>query len=290
MIRHLRAIEMPIRIVGIDVQNAPDVAADRVLQIDLSDTESIKQALQLEAPNIVVHLAGLMPPADENQMMAANVDASVNLLKCIQELKTTPTRVICAGSASEYGSASDNPSEESGCKPTTAYGTSKYIQTSRSLSFNSQLLEIIVARPFNLIGPGLSENLVAGGLLKQFLSLTSSKDIVIPKGPVESIRDFIDVRDVVSAYWKLATTGRAGHLYNVCTGKGTSIAELIAMMQRRLGKHAVIVPDYDSTKVSADTSIGQNRKLAALGWQPRHSVDESVNAMIDAATTSPARR
>lgn len=282
MIQYLKSLEPSARVVGIDIQPDPNSCADAALAVNLSDEEAVRRVLRAEPPDIVIHLAGLMPPETERRMRQVNVDASVILAESIVEIMPQKTRIVCAGSAAEYGSSAGNPSEVSTCRPSSPYGRSKHEQTTRMLSFNSSLLEVIIARPFNLIGPGLSENLVAGSLCRQFVGLGKSRRHIAPKGPVESVRDFVDIRDVVSAYWTLAISGEPGQIYNICTGKGTSIAQLIEIMQLAFDTTVEVRPDYDKAAVSADRSIGQNDKLKSLGWQPEYSIEESVAAMVDA--------
>jgi GDP-4-dehydro-6-deoxy-D-mannose reductase len=282
MIQYLKPIKPSVRIVGIDIRPNSNTHADVALSVDLCDKEAVRQALRAEPPDIVIHLAGLMPPETEQKMMHVNVDASVTLAESVSAVKSEKTRIVCAGSAAEYGSDIEYPSEDSACSPTSSYGRSKHEQTLRMLSLNSSLLEVIVARPFNLLGPGLSENLVAGGLCRQFVGLDKSNGHIAPKGPVESVRDFIDVRDVVSAYWTLATLGEPGQIYNVCTGRGTSIYQLIKILQLEFDVEAEVKPDYDISAISSDRSIGQNTKLQSLGWRPEYSIEDSVAAMVDA--------
>lgn len=282
MIRYLTSLAQPPHVIGIDVR--PDTAsqADESIVLDLTDQDSVRRAIDAGSPDVVIHLAGLLPPADEQAMMRVNVDASEALAKALSTGKSKTIRLVGAGSAAEYGSGNSRPDETDECKPGSPYGRSKNAQTRRLLSMNSEQLEVIVARPFNLLGPGLSDKLVAGSLLRQFREIAGKEGTIVPRGPVESIRDFVDVRDVVAAYWRLAMHGQPGEIYNVCTGHGTSVSRLIDIMQEELGISVTVTPDYDRSAISVDESVGRNGKLLALGWSPDYSTRDSVAAMVAA--------
>ena len=282
MTRHLRTLEKRVRVVGLDLLADSVDGADTTLRVDLSDADSVRRAAEAEPPSVIIHLAGLMPPHSEEAMRHINVDASITLANAVQAAQSGNIRLICSGSAAEYDRDIEAPDEDSPCNPAGAYGRSKNEQTTRLLSLNSPRFEVVVARAFNLVGPGLSENLVAGGLCRQFLRQAENDGVIAPKGPIESVRDFIDVRDVVAAYWLLATAGNAGEIYNICSGEGTSIARLIEVMQATFGVAVDVQPDYDPAVISADVSIGQNRKISALGWRPQYSLEDSIAAMAAA--------
>jgi GDP-4-dehydro-6-deoxy-D-mannose reductase len=223
-----------------------------------------------------------MPPHDEETMHRVNVDGSVNLANALASAGQSRVRLISAGSAAEYLPAEERLTESSATGGSNAYGRTKATQSSALLQLAKDALDVVVARPFNLLGPGLSTNLVAGAACEQFHTVGRARGYIAPRGPIKSVRDFIDVRDVASAYWTLADRGESGEAYNVCTGEGMSIAAVIAMLEEEFGFRVATRPDYDATRIDADTVIGDNAKLLALGWRPEISVRRSLHDMVTA--------
>ena len=255
--------------------------ADEFLSIDLCAEGALLTAISTYPPDIVFHLAGLMPPNSEEDMHRANVLASQNLVRALSKSAERKVRLVGIGSAAEYLPQSSPLSESSPVGGVSAYGRTKSLQTSALLGAATQNLAVVIARPFNLLGPGLSPNLVAGGLCQQFMSTGRSHGFIAPKGPIDSARDFVDVRDAVDAYWLLARFGLSGQTYNVCSGVGTSIRTVIGRLEQFFNVDVEVRPDYDKSRLTADVVVGDNRKLTELGWAPRFTLDDSLKAMAD---------
>ena len=140
----------------------------------------------------------------------------------------------------------------------------------------------MVARSFNLIGPGMPESQVAGALCKQF---SDPKLGEIEAGNTTPIRDFVDVRDAVRAYWMLLEQGASGAAYNICSNKPVSIESLISLFQQQVSRNVSVrivanrVRDIDS-----DVVFGSYKKLHDLtGWMPQISLRQSVADMLEYA-------
>jgi GDP-4-dehydro-6-deoxy-D-mannose reductase len=125
---------------------------------------------------------------------------------------------------------------------------------------------------------------VVSSLAKQLVSLKRSgkERGAIVTGDVSIIRDFTDVRDVVRAYHLLLHRGRRGEVYNVCSGKGLSLKELIDIMAGQLQMEVDITVD-DRLIRPADNRkmIGSNEKIKReLGWENTIPLDQSLKDMI----------
>ena len=269
------------RIVGLDLTEPEQHQADEFVELDLCSEQTVSDVVKQFPPDIVFHLAGLMPPSDEQSMRDANVKASVAIVQALANSPKRRTRLLSIGSAAEYLPHSEPLSENAPTGGVSAYGRTKSEQTAKLLGSQSSALSITVARPFNLLGPGLSENLVAAGLCRQFLTTGIDEGYVAPKGPIESVRDFVDVRDAVEAYWLLAHNGRSGQVYNVCSGAGTEIHTIIRELEKLFKCSVRIRRDYDSSKIKPDIVIGDNRKLVQLGWRRKYSLQQSLKSMVD---------
>jgi len=144
-------------------------------------------------------------------------------------------------------------------------------------------MDIIMTRSFNHIGPGQKDIFVISSFAKQLLEIKKyGKAPEITTGDLSIIRDFLDVRDVVKAYYSLFRKGRKGEIYNVCSGIGSTIEQVIWKLLQIL--------DIDvTTKVNSslirpnDNSIiiGNNKKIKAeIGWEPTYSLDQSLKDIL----------
>ncbi len=100
---------------------------------------------------------------------------------------------------------------------------------------------------------------------------------------MQSERDFIDIRDTVEAYWKIAEYGEAGEVYNVCSGKPTRIQQLLTIFSDLSPSKKQIVTEAARMKtVDLDCIYGSNEKLYRLsGWRPRIPLEQSLRDMLE---------
>jgi len=100
------------------------------------------------------------------------------------------------------------------------------------------------------------------------------------------VRDFLHVRDVVSAYLALLERGAEGDAYNICSGEGVSVRALAQAVLRRVGATAEVTLDPSLARpVDVPVLVGANAKLRrATGWTPRFTRDDIIDDLIHAAT------
>jgi nucleoside-diphosphate-sugar epimerase len=279
----LREARPSLRIVGVDARDEQTSPVDAQHRLDLADSASVKALAIAEPPRWVIHLAGLMPPAPESEMWRVNVGAMIGLLVGLRAAGCWQTRVLCVGSAAEYAREADNPiSETAPCGGASAYGDTKLAQSLTCLRLAAESnLSALVARPFNLIGPGLPTRLVIGSLAHQYASKTDPIQI----GNTHTARDFVDVRDAVRAYWLLALDGQIGDIYNVSSEASFPIVDLLTMFSRITGHSPRI--ERDPVRIRADDRpvvVGDSAKLrSATGWRPAISLAQSVREMLATA-------
>lgn len=270
-------------VIGLARSQSASVRTDAFYPVDLTVPGAVSEIAAEVPPAVIFHLAGMAPPADEAQMWHLNVGGTVQLLHGLVAAGCTDCTVVCAGSAAEYRMASAEPlNENSSCGGAAPYGFSKWSQTCTALSLGKELgIKVMVARPFNLVGPKLPRRLVAGAICAQFADVDSR---VVRVGNVQSERDFIDIRDTVEAYWKIAEYGEAGEVYNVCSGKPTSIQQLLALFSDLSPSKKQIVSETARMKtVDLDCIYGSNEKLYRLsGWRPRIPLEQSLRDMLEA--------
>jgi GDP-4-dehydro-6-deoxy-D-mannose reductase len=106
---------------------------------------------------------------------------------------------------------------------------------------------------------------------------------VIDAGNLQVKRDFLDVADAVRGLWALLERGQPGEAYNLCSGRAASIRELLDIYLA-LAERPMDVREDPSRLRPADEPIlqGDNSKLrAATGWQPRVTLEESCQRILD---------
>jgi GDP-4-dehydro-6-deoxy-D-mannose reductase len=123
---------------------------------------------------------------------------------------------------------------------------------------------------------------VASAIAKQFARISlGMQDPVIEIGDASIVRDFLDVRDVAAAYTLLLEKGVPGHIYNVCSGRGYAIGELVTILADRL-MIPVEIHQNTTTKRPLDNPqiIGSNEKIRTeLGWHPLIHLADSLQEM-----------
>lgn len=260
-------------------------------RIDLNSTDRLSNFLGEHNFKYVLHLAAQshVPTSIKNPVgtLTSNVLGTANLLEALSATGFAG-RFLYVSSGDVYGSvmAEDLPITE--LQPVNArspYAVSKIAAEHYCLQFGLRAdFEIMVARPFNHIGVGQSENFVVPKLLSEVCQASRSNDdrkIVV--GNTEVTRDFSDVRDVVAAYFALLESGKSGEIYNVCSGTETSIAELIGHAKAVLSvnNETEINPDF-LRKNEQMRAVGSNKKIKHdTGWAPVFTSKETIKEMIE---------
>lgn len=209
------------------------VLAPRIDLLNATDTEG---ALAKISPEGVIHLAAMASVGESisspAKILRNNILAQLNLLETLRR-KNSPARILIIGSADEYGKGSDRPiGEEAPLMPTSPYAVSKIGQDFLGLQyFLKYKMKIIRVRPFNHIGEGQTLGFVVPDFVKQIVDIEKSgQPGTMLVGNLETIRDFTDVKDMVRAYELALTQGIPGEVYNLGSGRGTKIGDLLNML------------------------------------------------------------
>ena len=256
---------------------APGVTA---IEADLSDPAQVTRAVSESRPTHVFHLAGFASAAgtDEAIIRRANVDASVLLLEALSSLDD-PCRVLLASSGYVYGPTEKPARESDPLSPRGPYAQSKAEMEDAARPFASDSLSVTLARAFNHTGPHQRLGFAFPDWASQLAAVErGEKEPVLHVGNLDSIRDFLDVRDVVRAYRLLLCEAPAEPLrtVNVCSGEGTSMQQVLDSL---ISEAAVPVRvEVDPAKWRADSwaCVGDPAKLIALtGWRREHSLADT---------------
>jgi GDP-4-dehydro-6-deoxy-D-mannose reductase len=256
---------------------------------DLLNREFVENLVSDFNPQAVYHLAGLsfLPTAEKDFSLAlrANVEITYNLLSVLSQHSRrtqTPIKVILASTSEVYGKVNslDLPVKE--CflpKPLSNYGISKLMMEQLLNRFQSELISIVVARPFNHIGAGQSPQFVTASFASQLAQIKLKKrPPQIKVGNLEVYRDFTDVRDTVKAYLKIMESKCSG-TYNISSGCATKIGTILTELQDIAETEVEILIHPEKARPSENPIFyGSHERLNCdTGWLPTITLRETLN-------------
>lgn len=267
------------RVVGLsNTKNQPE---NDIFQADLMNLSQLKSVVNQVNPDYVVHLAAIafVAHGDTDEIYQTNLIGTQHLLQALSELPTKPKHIILASSANTYGNAHVEPiTESTPFAPVNDYAVSKVAMEFMAQTWQEKL-PISIVRPFNYTGVGQSPQFLLPKIIKHF----KEKAEVIELGNLDVVRDFSDVRDVVDAYAKLLTTDAKGKAYNVCSGVGTSLSEILETMINISG-HTIEVkvnPAFVRTN-EVKRLVGSDKKLSdAIGKRTKHDLVDTLRWMYE---------
>lgn len=248
--------------------------------VDVLDPGALRGLLRRVRPQRVVHLVG-GAFGDDAALEELNV-ASVQRLLFALDAEGIAARTVLLGSAAEYGVVPQSlqpVAEDCVGAPTTSYGRTKAAVTQLAREARARGQEVSVARPFNIIGPGVPPSLVCGALIARIRdALRSGQSPRIKVGRTDAIRDFVAVQDVARGVAQLACNGTGALAYNLCTGKGHSVQDLLDRLL--LHAQAPITVERDQGLLrggDVDQMLGDpSRAQTDLGWTPRIEFGEAI--------------
>jgi GDP-4-dehydro-6-deoxy-D-mannose reductase len=140
-----------------------------------------------------------------------------------------------------------------------------------------------MTRSFNHIGPRQSTRFVVPSFVDQLVKIASGKtENKMMVGNIDVVRDFTDVRDVVDAYWRIIKNAENRSIYNVCSGHGVKLHDVIDMAAKHLNvKPNIYVDPARLRATDVPSVIGDNTKLKReLGWQPKYDLYRTLQDMV----------
>lgn len=255
----------------------------------LMDVVWLREQLLAAAPDYIFHLAGTAGAASTEEQFQVNTLYGAALLEAAVEAGLKNCPFLLVGTAAEYGRvrAEDLPlKEEAPCSPYSVYGISKLAQTQLGLMAASRGQAVVVARPFNIVGPGMPPHLALGAFQQQLGEIKERKRPPILKtGNLDATRDFIHVHDVVRLYWALVREPEArGQIFNLCTGVGTSLRVALEALVAATGLEVQIDRDQSRRLKEVDVPFhfGSNARLhRLLGDFTYMSVTKAIEDIVE---------
>ncbi len=258
------------------------------LELDVTDAAAVAAAFVRVAPDAVIHLAAQSSVAvsqrDPSLTHRVNVTGARSVLSASLNCPSRP-RVLLIGSSDQYGTAAPGSApirEASPQRPSSAYAQSKTEAEELGAAFAAKGLAVVRIRAFSHSGPGQTDRFVLSSFARQTVEIeTGLRAPLIRVGNLDSVRDFLDVSDVVEAYIGLLDPGVPPDIYNVASGIGVRLGDLLDSMLAMAGVKASLEPDPERFRPS-DFLVGDASRLrAATGWEPRIPIEHTLAALLD---------
>jgi GDP-4-dehydro-6-deoxy-D-mannose reductase len=257
-----------------------------LLACDMRSREQVLQVVRHARPQHVYHLSALSSVIksfeDSRKVWETNVWGAMNLFDAVTEA-APEARVLLVGSSQSYGRVARRRLpiiEDERLAPASPYAASKAAAEMLAMQFfHTCGLRVIRTRSFNHTGPGQSPEFVCSDLARQVAEIELGlRSPVLRIGNVRVERDFSDVRDVVRAYELLMQRGAPGDVYNVASGRGTSIADIIRHLRSFSSRAFQVEVEHKRTRSGEIAKLyGSNRKMRrATAWKPEYSLAKTL--------------
>lgn len=282
-------------VAGVDRSEGTHPGPARTFSCDILDFPCLERIVGEFRPQQVYHLAGLTRPSESRirprDYYLVNVQGTINLLEAVRR-QVPDARVLVVSSAEVYGcaAASDLLQETAPADPANPYGASKLLAEMVGVRYFRDFgCHVVVARAFNHSGPGQAPTFVISDFCRQIAILEREHEagrIERPRmevGNLSSVRDFLDVRDVVKAYAGLVERAEDGEVYNVASGSGVSVQSILdrLLTLARVQIEVVVSPERYRAGVN-ERLVGSAGKLhRLLDWAPEYPLDGTLSDTLN---------
>jgi len=294
--RHLsEALREDGRIVlGVGNGNDPEVAC-----LDIRDRAALEEQMSAFAPDAVVHLAArtYLPEVYQDPVESF----SVNVLGTLSVLEATANvapgaRVLLVSTCVVYGDpdAADLPlREESDRRSVHPYGIHKVGLELLGERFRDDGLDVVVARPFNHIGPGMDPRISIMHFATQIVAAEQGEgEPVLRVGNLDARRDFLDVSDVVAAYILLLDHPAPPTPVNICRGVSTRVGDVLDRLISAARVPLTVERDAERYRpLDVPDLYGDPGKLrGATGWEPAVDLDQTLADILESVRARSAAK
>jgi GDP-4-dehydro-6-deoxy-D-mannose reductase len=288
--RHGFVGETLARVLNDSVERELWTLTDVPASLDLRDAAATKHLVTEARPDAVLHLAAqsAVPESirDPETTLQINLIGTLHLLQGLDSIGFRG-RLLYVGTGDVYGLVpeSELPVAETRLpRPRNPYAVSKLAAESLCWQWHaSKGMDVVLARPFNHIGAGQSDQFAVSGFARQLTQIKAGRrPPVIHVGNLAVTRDFTDVHDVVEAYFALLERGKAGEVYNVCSGVEQSLKSLLEQLIALAGVDVQIQPEPERMRATEQKRMrGDPTKiLGAVGWTPTTPISASLKGTL----------
>jgi GDP-4-dehydro-6-deoxy-D-mannose reductase len=263
--------------------------ADHIHLVDLTDQTATFEVFARLQPTQIYHLAAFAIVgssfAQGKEVLENNLKLQLNVMEAIKQYAPA-ARTLVVGSAMEYDTfnqASDSIDENHPLGPISPYAVSKVIQEMLGYSYGfSYKLDVVRARPFNHTGERQTADFAIPAFAQQIVAVERGELEHLSVGNLDAIRDFTDVKDVARAYLQLMATGKRGETYNIGSGQGHSMMNILEQLSQLSTASIRILQDPAKMRPLDVPSVVANiSKISQLGWQPQITLQQTLQRVIE---------
>ena len=262
-----------------------------LVECDLRDLSSVQELVAKSQPDFIIHLAAQSyvhsswhSPAET---FNTNTISQVNLLEAIRTHGNAAPRFLVIGSSEEYGLVHPDElpiKETNPLRPLSPYAVSKVTQDLMGYQyFKSYALPIVRTRAFNHEGPRRGDVFVTSNFARQIAEIEAGgREPTMMVGNLKAVRDYTDVRDIVRGYWLLLEQGSPGEIYNLCSGRGWAIQEILDFLLGESTNKKIAVREDPARLRPSDVPVlvGDSGKINALGWRPAIPFEQTLRDLL----------
>lgn len=260
-------------------------------RVDMRDARAVASAVARIEPEAVIHLAAqsFVPASfdDPKTTFDINFYGTFHLLSALKSIGFAG-RMVYVGSGDVYGLVPEDAlpvRESTPLRPRNPYAVSKVAAEALCYQWSqTQQFEVVMARPFNHIGPGQSERFAVSDFARQVVQIRRGlRQPVLHVGDIGVTRDFTDVRDVVRAYESMLHRGVQGTAYNVCSGTERELRAIIRRLCELAGVRISMVQVEDRMRPAEQRRICGSADLLYrdTDWKPEIPLDKSLADLLD---------
>ncbi len=262
-----------------------------LIDCDLTDASGTLSLVEAVKPDYVFHLAAQSYVPDSwknpNNTLIGNAQMQLNLLEAIRHTKIDP-RVQVALSSEEYGRVYPDEvpiNEDNHLRPLSPYAVSKVTQDMMAYQYHESYgMKIVRTRTFNHEGPRRGEVFVTSNFAKQIAEIELGLKLpVIHVGNLNAQRDWMDVRDVVRAYWLAVNKCKPGEIYVIASGRSRTIREMLDFLLSQTKTKIEVKIDPARLRPS-DVEIlrGDPTKFKqATGWTEEFTFEQMMTDLLN---------
>lgn len=269
-----------INVFTIDIKDSIDLIGNNKFVGDIKEKSFLKKCINESQPDLVYYLISFFS-LNDIESFTSSVNNSLTCLKNLFDNLKSKQRLIFIGSSAQYGNVplSLQPvNENTDFFPISSYGVYKIFEEYEiSRLANKYNIDYVGARIFNVTGPGEPTRMVGGSIVSQL-----KKSNKVKMGNLSSKRDFVDVRDVVSALYIIGANGKSKEIYNICSGKSISIKKYLELIIKELGIKPEI--SIDRNRINPNDLkdlVGDNSKIVKeLNWDLKYDLNKSLKDLV----------
>jgi GDP-4-dehydro-6-deoxy-D-mannose reductase len=159
---------------------------------------------------------------------------------------------------------------------------SKLAQDYMAYLYSKQFsLDIIRMRPFLVVGPKKNPD-VCSHFAIRISDIEKGKKDFLGVGNLKAVRDFVDIRDAITAMELMMVHGKSGDVFNLCSGQGLEITEVLNRMIRFAKCPIKVVDDPHRLRpLDEPFKVGDCSKLQCIGWKNKYTIDDTLLEILN---------